>query len=45
MRNAYIKIKKVERINKNDKSIDDLLLWNSRMTDLIAGASDSITNL
>ena len=45
MRFAYIKILKVEQINKNDKSIDDLLLWNSRVTDLIAGASESINHL
>ena len=45
MKFAYIKILKVEQINKNDKSIDDLLLWNSRVTDLIAGASDSINHL
>lgn len=45
MRFACIKIKKVGQINKNDKSIDDLLLWNSRLTDLIAGASDSINYL
>ena len=45
MKFAYIKILKVEQINKNDKSIDDLLLWNSRVTDLIAGASESINHL
>ena len=42
MRSAEVRLLKVEKINKKNKSIDDLLLWNSRVTDMIAGASANI---
>ena len=42
LESATLTIQKVENIPKNDKTIDDLLDWNQRITEFIHGCSERV---